>query len=114
MIIVTGDWTINDPSKRDEIIALMAETNALAQAMPGCITHEFYANLFDPNQIRLYVEHENYETELASEKDSRFDELAKRAFEYAQSGALTFEANLRRKELGAELPPLYGTDITSS
>lgn len=109
MVIITMDMIINDPDKRDEIVALLAETNKIAASIDGMIIHDFYANLWEPNRIRLYIEMESREKAIASEENPspEWVEKTKKLFAYQESGALTmeFENNLRRYELGAELPP---------
>jgi hypothetical protein len=45
MVIVTGEFIINDPSKRDEIIAAMESMNSFNRSMEGCIVHDCYANI---------------------------------------------------------------------
>ena len=111
MVIVTMDLIINDPTKRDEIVALMAELHAAHGSPKGLIRYDWYASLREPNRIRLYMEHESRETFLATEEKEQHDPAwvarMKKLFAYQQSGALTmtFENSLRRYETGAELPP---------
>ena len=108
MVIITMDMIINDPDKRDEIVALMAEVNKINASEEGLIIHDWYANLWEPNRIRLYIEYESRDTALASEENPtpEFVEATKKLFAYQESGALTMEfENLRRYEMGTELPP---------
>ena len=109
MVIITLELIINAPDKRDEIIDLLAEINKSTASDEGLIIHDFFANLWEPNRIRLYVEYESRETALASEENAppEWREALGRLFAYQEAGALTmeFENNLRRYELGAELPP---------
>lgn len=105
MVIVTGIGTINDVSKRDEILAAMASLNELNQSAEGYVTHGWYGNLWNPNQVRLYVEYESPKTLKGMEQSAAFKEAQKRLFAFSESGALTFDmATLRRNELGAALP----------
>lgn len=111
MVIVTMDVIINDPDKRDEIVALMAALRAAHGSPEGQIIYDWYASLSEPNRIRLYEEHESRETFLASEEQEQRNPAwvasMKKIFAHQQAGALTiaFENNLRRYETGAELPP---------
>jgi quinol monooxygenase YgiN len=110
MDMVTFQMTINDPDKRDEIVSLLAEINKVQQSgKDGCIIHDWYANVWDPNRIRLYTELESHEALLAGESDPTHQALAGKLFEYHQSGALTMDIdNLRRYELDKELAPMEG------
>ena len=107
MAIVSVEMTINDPDKRDEIVALLAEINKTSASDDGLIIHDWYANLWEPNRIRLYVEMESREKLLASEKNPspEWVEAVKKLEAYEQSGATTtkYEA-LRRFEVGPALP----------
>jgi quinol monooxygenase YgiN len=109
MVIVPMDTIINDPDKRDEIVALMAEINEINSSEEGIIIHDWYANLWEPNRIRMYIEHESLETLLAAEENPTPEWLegTRKLLAFQQSGALTmeFENNLRRYEMGTELPP---------
>ena len=110
MIMVTFQLTINDPGKRDEIVSLLAEINKIERSgRDGCIIHDWYANVWKPNTIRMYTEYESHEALLASERNPAFQALAGKLFEYQQSGALTMDLdNLRRYELNTELAPMVG------
>ena len=108
MTIVTTDLIINDSDKRDEIVALLAEINKTMASADGLIIHDWYANLWEPNRIRLYVEYESREKALAGEENPspEFVEATKKLFAYQQSGALTMQfQGLRRFEVGPKLPP---------
>ena len=111
MVIVTIEMIVNDPDKRDEIVDLMAQLSVAQASTEGLITYGWYANLLDPNRLRLYEEHESRETFLSHEEKEQLNpawaEAMKKMFAHVQSGALTmeFENNLRRYETGAELPP---------
>ena len=108
MTILSGEIIINDPDKRDEIVALMAEINEINASDDGLIIHDWYANLWEPNRIRLYVEYESREKALAGEENPspEFVEANQKLFAYQQSGALTMQfQGLRRFEAGPELPP---------
>ena len=106
--IITMEMSINDPSKRDEIVALLAEINKTMDGADGVIIHDWYANLWEPNRIRLYFENESREKVLAQEENPSpaWGAAMQKLFAHQQSGALTmtFENNLRRFEVGAELP----------
>ena len=108
MTIVTMDLIIHDSHKRDEIVALMAEVNEMMASSDGTIFHDWYANLWEPYRIRLYIESESREKVIAFEGNPppEWVEANQKLFAYQQSGALTmkFEA-LRRFEVGPELPP---------
>ena len=110
MVSVTMQAIINDPEKRDEIIALFADINQLNQSgKDGCIIHDWYVNAWDPNRIRLYTEYESYEALDAAERKPAFGELGGRLFGYQESGALTMDlATLRRYHLDNPLPPMHG------
>ena len=110
MISIACQLVINDPDQRDEIIALMADINKLnPSGKDGCILHDWYVNVWDPNRIILYTEYESYEAGLAAEKNPAFIELSGKLFGYQQSGALTMDLeNLRRFYLDNPLPPMYG------
>ena len=110
MISVTFQAIINDPEKRDEIIALFADINQLnPSGKDGCIIHDWYVNAWDPNRIRFYAEYESYEAGLAAEKQPAFIEANGKLFGYVQSGALTVQfENLRRFYLDNPLPPMHG------
>ena len=108
MAIVTMDLIIHDSDKRDEIVALMAEVNEMMASADGIIIHDWYANLWEPNRIRLYIENESREKAVAFEEhpSPEFVEANQRLFAYQQSGALTMQfEGLRRFEVGPELPP---------
>ena len=108
MTIVTTDLIINDSDKRDEIVALLAEINKTMASADGLIIHDWYANLWEPNRIRLYIEFESREKALASEENPspEWGAAMQQLFAYQQSGALTMQfEGLRRFEVGPELPP---------
>ena len=108
MVFVAFQLIINDPNKRDEIIKLLADINDVEQSgKDGCIIHDWYANLWEPNRIILYTEYESHEALLASEQRPAFKELVGKLIGYQQSGALTMDLdNLRRYKLDKPLPPM--------
>ena len=112
LTIITMDVIINDPDKRDEIVALLAEINESVASADGLIIHDWYANLWEPNRIRLYIENESRDKALALEQQPSPEWVAasQKLNAYRQSGAVTmeYENNLRRFEVGAELPSFGG------
>jgi quinol monooxygenase YgiN len=105
MVIVTGEMIINDPSKRDEFIAAMDAFNTMNRSMNGCIIHDCYSNVWEPNRIRLYIEYESAEALRALESSPEFIEANKNSLgALMDSGAVTMNWDgLRRNELGSEL-----------
>lgn len=105
MVIVSGEMIINDPSKRDEIVAAMDAFNTMNRSMKGCIVHDWYSNLWEPNRIRLYLEYESAEALRALESSPEFIEANKNTLGvFMGSGAVTMNWDgLRRNELGSEL-----------
>ena len=89
MVIVSGDFTINDPSKRDEIIAAMQTMNRFNRSMEGCIVHDCYTNIWEPDRIRLYLEYESAEALRAMEASPEFAEALNNSLGvFMESGAL--------------------------
>jgi quinol monooxygenase YgiN len=108
MNMVSAEMIINDSSKRDEVIDLLTDINQVYQSgKDGCIVHDFYVSIGDPNRIRLYTESESHEATLAAEENPTFQKLVGKIFEYQESGVLTMDLErLRRYHLDNPMPPM--------
>ena len=107
MAIATLEMIINAPDKRDEIVALLAEIKEISTSEDGMISIDYYANLWEPNRIRFYVEMESREKFIASEENPtpEWGAAMQKLGAYEPSGALTMQfQGFRRFEVGPELP----------
>ena len=72
MLVVSGTIPIKAES-RDEAVQLALDMAKATQAEDGCLFYQFYADLADPNLIRVF---EEWESEEALARHMQTDHMA--------------------------------------